>query len=139
MRKVLGYIVPIALAVGLMLVFRAHVLTVYVMPDDRLEPLCKQGTWVVLNRLDKSSLERGEAIAFRDSTQAEHIGRIAKAPGDTVLLGDTASFVIPSWHRCPRCGSNHCRNFLVSVGQTQTLVHERSISGRIRPIFSFLR
>lgn len=139
MRKVLGYLVPIALAVGLMLVFRAHVLTVYVLPDDRLQPTCSQGTWVVLNRLDRSALMRGEAIAFRDSTGAEHIGRITKAPGDTVLLGDTASFVIPSWHRCPRCGSDRCRNFLVSVGQTETLVHERNISGRIRPMFPFIR
>lgn len=139
MRKVLGYIIPVVLAVVLMLVFRAHVLTIYIMPDNRLAPLCGKGAWVVLNRLDKSHLHHGVAIAFRDSSGTEHIGRVQKIPGDTLQLGDTALFVIPSWHRCPRCGSERCRNFLVDLGEGRTLIHESNVSGRVHPMFSFAR
>lgn len=121
-----------------MLAIRAFVFAVYVVPDETLRPALRKGDRVVVNKIDRAAPKRGEVIVF-DDAGTEYIGLVENMPGDTVALGKSGRYVIPNWHRCPKCGSDHCRNYLVRVSGKLMLVHETKITGKAKRTFNFGR
>jgi hypothetical protein len=47
-------------------------------------------------------------------------------PGDTVNIKGK-EYLLPT--RCPLCGSNHHRYYMISVGKQETLIHQGDIIG----------
>lgn len=130
MRQTLRTIAILALALAAALAARHWLIATCTVPDGTLQPRLHQGQWVVLSKLAPTKPRKGDIVLF-DGDSTSYLGRIELCPGDTLTLGDTLHYVIPDIKRCPHCGSTHPRNYLVSSGQRQTLVHETHISARL--------
>lgn len=119
MLKTLKFLLALVVAFGLMLCFRAVVLTVYTIDGNGLEPLLVKGDRVLVNRwsyglrvgttgglfsygrIGKRLPQRGDIVAFenpRDNTQIL-VCRCAALPGDSIIMG-TQAIEVPGVANC---------------------------------------
>lgn len=130
-RQGLLFIVNCLCLLALMLVIRACVATIYTVPDNSLKPFLTQGDRVLVNRLSRHTLEKGDLVVFSDS--CNYIGRIEATPGDTIIW-EGEQFLIPN--RChPKCTCGECHIFLVNMGRGQSLVLRGDIVGKAYRLF----
>ncbi len=130
MKKAIGIIITAVIAAAAALAVRTCILTVYAVPDNTLEPELHRGQRVLLCRLAKEHPQKGD-IVIVDMGSSDFIGRIVMTPGDTLTSNDgKRRYVIPDIRRCPHCGCDHPRNYLVKIGRHHTLVHETHVMGK---------
>ena len=104
MRRTVKFLLALAVALLLMLFFRALVFTIYAVGGNGLEPLLKQGDHVLVNRwsyglrvgssgglfsygrLGRQAVRRGDIVAFEDPRDKDQvlICRCKALPGDTI-------------------------------------------------------
>lgn len=119
MRGLLKFIGALAIAIVLMMVFRAVVLTVYTVEGEALAPVLKSGDRVLVNRwsygfrvggegsllgysrLLQRSVSRGDIVAFNDPRCDDDvlICRCTALPGDTISHNGEL-LVVPSREQC---------------------------------------
>ena len=66
-----------------MLFIRAYMFTVFTVNGTDIRPELQNGDRVLVNRLSRADLRRGEYVVFGDSTY--YAGRIVLVPGDTIV------------------------------------------------------
>lgn len=130
MRRATDLIATLTLALTAAALVRAFVFTVYTVPDRSLEPQLRRGRHAVVGRLATRPPRRGDIIAV-DLGGTRYLGRVTLTPGDTLSTPGGRRYVLPDIARCPRCGSEHPRNYLVTIGRGRTLVHETHVTGRV--------
>ena len=82
-RQGLLFIVNCLCLLALMLVIRACVATIYTVPDNSLKPFLTQGDRVLVNRLSRHTLGKGDLVVFSDS--CSYIGRIETVPYAAII------------------------------------------------------
>ena len=113
MRSTFKFIVALAVALVVMLAFRALVMTVCTVDGKGLEPVFQAGDHVVVNRwsyglrtgkkgglfdygrICRQEIKKGDFIAFEDSVGKVLICRCAALPGDTI-----AGKIVPGLVNC---------------------------------------
>ena len=96
-----------------------------------LPDLLHRGDRVLVNRLSRHTLGKGDLVVFSDS--CNYIGRIEATPGDTIIW-EGEQFLIPN--RChPKCTCGECHIFLVNMGRGQSLVSRGDIVGKASSLF----
>lgn len=130
MRKTLLTLATLVVALAIAFAVRAYVVTICTVPDATFTPTLHKGQPLVVSRIATRRPHKGDIIVFAQDG-AEYLGRIALLPGDTLTLADSRRYVIPNIARCPHCGSDHPRNYLVATGGSHTLVHETHVAGRM--------
>ena len=140
MKNGLKFLLALAVAFIVMLVFRALVFTIYTVPDSSGDPTFKAGDRVMVNRwsyglrtgddelfsygrLCRQSVNKGDMVAVDDSLGQVMIGRCTALPGDTIRL-QQRTFIVPG--RDATC-AHHDYYFIDRVG----LVREAQIIGRV--------
>ncbi len=119
MRRATKFVLALAVALGLMLAFRALVLTVYTVEGSALSPQLQAGDRVLVNRwsyglrvgsdggmlgysrLWSRPVEKGDIVVFNHPSDADQVlmCRCKAVPGDTVShQGQT--LVVPGRHNC---------------------------------------
>ncbi len=120
MRNLLKFILSLAVALLLMLLFRSLAFTIYSIDGDGLEPEFLSGDRVMVNRwsyglrmggnglfsyarLCRQPIKRGDIVAYEgfDDEYNSHLlfGRIRALPGDTIhYMGELD--ILPSRHNC---------------------------------------
>ena len=130
-RQGLLFIVNCLCLLALMLVIRAFVATIYTVPDNSMKPFLAQGDRVLVNRLSRHTLGKGDLVVFSDT--CNYIGRIEAIPGDTIFWAGE-QFLIPN--RChAKCKCDECHIFLVNMGRGQSLVSRGDIIGKAHLMF----
>ncbi|WP_262502689.1 MULTISPECIES: signal peptidase I [Prevotellaceae] len=123
----------IALCISIMLFIRAYMFTVFTVNGTDIRPELRNGDRVLVNRLSRADLRRGEYVVFGDS--AYYAGRIVLVPGDTIVCRGS-KYVIPT-RCCKICDCKECRCYLITTGNTKLLVRHSKIIGRAYRIFPF--
>lgn len=130
-RQWLLFVVNCLFLLALMLVVRAYVATLYTVPDGSLAPYLNRGDRVLVNRLQRQSIAKGDLVVFSDSNS--YIGRVLAVPGDTIDWAGER-FLIP--RQChPNCHCGECHIFLVDMGQGKALVSRGDIQGKAHRLF----
>lgn len=130
-RQGLLFIANCLCLLALMLIVRAHVATIYTVPDNSMKPFIAQGDRVLVNRLSRNTLQKGDLVVFSDS--CSYIGRIEATPGDTIIW-QGEQFRIPN--QChPKCKCGECHIFLVNMGSGNSLVSRGDIIGKAYRMF----
>lgn len=121
MRSTLKFLLSLAIALLLMLAFRALVFTIFVVGGDGLEPEFAAGDRVMVNRwsyglrtgrsdgwfgygrLCQQPVGRGDIVAYEDPRDSTHtnilFGRVCALPGDTIRYKGQTDLV-PSLRNC---------------------------------------
>ena len=119
MRSALKFLIALAVAFVVMLVFRGLVMTVCTIEGDGLAPQFVEGDRVVINRwsyglrtgekgglfdygrLCRQEVKKGDFIAFEDSLGNVLICQCTAVPGDTVyIMKGQAPCVVPGLFNC---------------------------------------
>lgn len=122
-----------AFCIVAMLFVRAYVFTVFTVTAPDLHPTWQQGSRVLVNRLSRNYLKRGEYVVFGDTTY--YIGCITALPGDTLTYRNSR-YIIPR-RCCNNCDCDACQYYMVTTGKSHLLVRHGKIIGRARHIFPF--
>jgi signal peptidase I len=139
MRSTLKFLMALAVAFVVMLMFRALVFTIYTVPSSSLEPDFKAGDRVMVNRwsyglrtggeglfsygrLCSMPVEKGDLVAVNDSAGNVQIGRCTALPGDTISY-QNRTVIVPGKQNCAR----HDYYQIAPIG----LVREEQIIGRV--------
>ena len=152
MRKATRFLLALAVALVLMLCFRALAFTICTVEGAGLEPLFHQGDRVLVNRwsyglrvggddglisyrrIGRSQMELGDLVAFENpqNTSQVLICRCKALPGDTIEV-DGQTMVIPARKNC--ASTDHY--WLEAIGPDNTtdshtlgLIPEQYIIGR---------
>lgn len=120
-------IVAVATA-AVMLLLRTFVFTVYTVGNDNLRPDFMSGDRVIVNRLSRDSLQRGEHIAFSYNS-SDFIGRVVALPGDTIPIAGQ-QYVIPARCNMVGCQCDDCHYYLVNSSSKASLVPGGNVIGR---------
>lgn len=129
MRRALHLTAAIAAAVAATLLLRAYVITLYVVPDASLGSPWRQGERAVGLKVCAPAPGRGDAVVYR-YRGSDHMGRVVALPGDTVTIGRLI-YRIPPFLKCPLCGSDRCRRYLIDTAGARVLLHEQHIVARL--------
>lgn len=132
MKNIIRFIVFLVVALVVLVLVRMYVCTVVTVGDNQLVPDLVMGDRALLYRLAPRSVERGNLVAFGDSTLS--IGRVKALPGDTIRV-DTLQYQIPDTC-CSRCDCEGCQLLLVQVGKKETLVKRKQLRGRVYRLFN---
>ena len=120
MLKTFRFLLALAVALMLMLVFRALAFTICTVEGNGLEPVLQQGDRVLVNRwsyglrvgsegglfgygrLGRRPVSRGDLVAFENphNTDEVLICRCKALPGDTISTADGQTMVVPSLKTC---------------------------------------
>ena len=139
MRSTLKFLLALAIAFVVMLMFRALVFTIYTVPGSSLEPAFKAGDRVMVNRWSYGLRTGGEGlfsygrlcsqpvvkddwVAVDDSAGNVVIGLCTGLPGDTICM-EGRTLIIPGKANCAR----HDYYRIEQMG----LVREEQIIGRV--------
>lgn|SRR5574344_541077 len=122
----------LVVAALVMLAIRAFVFTVYSVPSDGLVQGYRQGDRVIVNKMARTSFSKGDHVVFTDSV-SNFIGMVVAGPGDTIMLKGQ-QYQIPQ-KCCSRCGCPDCKFYLVSVGNSQHLIHKHLFVGKAYKLF----
>lgn len=132
MKIALKSVLALAVAIAIMLMVRAYAFTLYSVESPSLDSEIKKGDKVIVNRLLRSHLKKGETIVF--FRKANYIGVIEGLPGDTVDVNGK-NYILPE--RCP-CNP-HCvaRNeyMLVKTADGLVMVHKDDVVGKAYKIW----
>ena len=120
-----------------MLAIRAYVFTIYTVPDTSLQPTLYKGDRVMVNRLERVRLQRGDIVVYQDGHD-EFIGRITAVPGDTITLSGQ-TYQIPLRCLCSTCTCHSCNIYFVSQNGLLSLITHDAIIGRPFRLFPFRR
>ena len=118
MKSCLKFLLALAIALVIMLTFRALVFTIYTVPDSTMEPTFKAGDRVMVNRwsyglrtgddglfsygrLCRQPIDKGDWLAVDDSLGRVVIGRCTAVPGDTIVYKGRRE-VVPGRFNCSR-------------------------------------
>lgn len=132
MKQTLKFMLLLAVIIGAVLLLRQYVCTVVTVTDNQLVPQFRAGDRVLVNRLSRNNLQKGDWVMFADS--AQHIGRIASMPGDTITV-DTLQYEIPT-QTCTQCNCKENQIFLVEMGKNRTFTHQRNVKGKALRLFN---
>ena len=130
MLNALKFIVSLAVAIVLMLIVRAYAFTICTTTSDNLIPGLRRGDKVFVNRLQKSSVGRGDLVVFGDSVLS--ISRVVAVGGDTIEIGGE-SFIVTD-HCSDGCGCGACRNYLLASDADSVIVTGNEIVGKAYPL-----
>ena len=108
-----------------MLVIRAFVFTIYMVPVD-VDDHIQQGDRIGVAHWLCSDIKRGDVVVFGDSLK--QIGKVKAVPGDIVIVGHDR-YSIPR-QCCNRCNSTDCHTYLLKVGKSETLVQKHEMLGK---------
>lgn len=139
MRSTLKFLVALVVAFLVMLMFRALVFTIYIVPGSQFEPTFKAGDRVMVNRwsyglrtgdgrlfscdrLCRQPVRKGHWVVVDDSFGQTMVGRCVALPGDTVRWQER-KIILPSKTACAR----HDYYLIDGVG----MVCEEQVIGRI--------
>ena len=120
MLKTFRFLLALAVALLLMLVFRALAFTICTVEGNGLEPVLQQGDRVLVNRwsyglrvgsdgglfgygrLGRRPVSRGDLVAFENPHNTDEIliCRCKALPGDTISTADGQTMVVPSLKTC---------------------------------------
>ena len=123
MKNALKFILALTVMLLVMLAVRAWAFTIYQVTTSDLHPAVRKGDRMIVNRLG-CTYDKGEYVVF--GAQDAFIGKVLAVPGDTVNIKGK-EYLLPT--RCPLCGSNHHRYYMISVGKQETLIHQADIIG----------
>lgn len=123
MLKFVGTLAATALVLSLLSVFA---FTIYTLPSDLSDNL-RKGDRLMVNRLQRTGFQRGDLIAFSDSTLTA-AGVVRAIAGDTIRVKGER-YVIPQ-RCCKTYGCPGCKLYLVTIGGQQHLVHQHTIIGK---------
>ena len=131
LRQWLLFVVNCLCLLALMLLIRAFVATIFTVPDNSLQPFLNRGDRVLVNRLSRHTLEKGDLVVFGDT--CNYIGCIEAVPGDTILWAGE-QFLIPK--QChPKCTCGECNIFLINMGRDHSLVARGDVIGKAHRLF----
>ena len=130
MHNVLKFIVALAVAIVVMLVIRAYVFTFCTVTTDNMQPSLHRGDKVIVNRLQRHSIDRGDLVVYGDS--AFGISRVAAVGGDTIMVGGD-KFVITD-HCTGECSCVDCRSYLIVAGNDSAVISGKYIVGKAYPV-----
>lgn len=122
-----------ASAIGLMLLVRAFMFTIYAVPTEKLAPRLEKGDRVIVNRLQDADINNGDIIVFYD--KADLIGIVEAIPGDTVKMRNKR-LLIPDRCPCQGCLCDNCKYYLVNTGGKHQLVNYNNIKGKAHLLFN---
>lgn len=109
-----------------MLAIRTYIFTIFIVPNDGLQPTLRKGDRVLVNRLARTNFAKGEVVLF--GKQQQLLGIIAATPGDTIMVNGL-SYKIPNYcHGNCTCGV--CQYVLIGSGKQQALVQQGDIRGK---------
>lgn len=118
-----------------MLAVRAYAFTIFTVPDETLEPVLRKGDRILVNRLTRSDLKRGEVVLLGQRQQA--LGQVMALPGDTITVKGE-KYVIPN-HCDANCHCGTCQYLLLRIGRRPTLVRRGDVAGKAYPLFRWMR
>lgn len=113
------------LLVGVMLLVRRYCFTIYADPVT--------GDRVVVNRLDRSSFEKGDRVVFAQK-DASYTGFVEALPGDTIMLKGE-KYLIPTRCICRGTDCVYCRYYLVNTSSGTTLVGQHAMTGKAYKLY----
>lgn len=131
MKNALKFILALTVMLLVMLAVRAWAFTIYQVTTSDFQPQVRKGDRMIVNRLERT-YDKGEHIVF--GNQDAFIGKVLAVPGDTINIKGK-EYLLPT--RCPLCGSDYHRYYMVSLGKQETLIHQTDIIGtayRLWPI-----
>lgn len=156
MRRIVRFLLPLAVALVLMLCFRALVFTICTVEGQGLTPLLLPGDRVLVNRwsyglriggdgglfgygrLGQQVIERGDIVAFENPKNTDEvlICRCKAVPGDTIAH-EGQTLVVPGLVNC--AASNHY--WMEAIGTENTFdsrvlgfIDEQLIIGRVTTV-----
>lgn len=136
LKQTLKFVLALAIALALVLVVRAFAFTVCRLPCD-FSQTYRRGDRVMVNRLSRGDLRRGELVAFCTDSAAVPclfpssgltLGLVEAVPGDTIVL-ERRRFRIPL-KCCRKCRCVDCKLYLVYTGKGRVLVHKHQLAGK---------
>ncbi|MBO4826163.1 MAG: signal peptidase [Prevotella sp.] len=125
LRQALLLVATCAVLVCLMLLIRAYAFTIFA---DRTT-----GERVIVNRLNRQPLERGDRVVF-EQNGVSFMGLVEAVPGDTITL-DNQSYVIPTKCVCQSTECAGCRFFLIKTAQGKMLTNSLHVTGKAYKIY----
>ena len=131
MSNILKFIVSLAVALVIMLAVRAYAFTVCSVVTDDFQPEFRMGERVIVNRLQRSHIGRGDLVVFGDS--ALSLSRVAACSGDTISIGGQY-FEVESFCR-PGCDCLSCKTYLLVSGHDSLFVSGSAIMGKAYPLY----
>ena len=124
-RQALLLVATCVLLVGLMLLVRRYCFTIYADPAT--------GDRVIVNRLDRSSFEKGDRVVFAQK-DASYTGFVEALPGDTIMLKGE-KYLIPTRCTCRGTDCVYCRYYLVNTPSGATLVSQFAMTGKAYKLY----
>jgi signal peptidase I len=144
-RSTLKFLLAFAIAMMVMMAFRALVFTVFTIPGNRLSPVFQPGDRVMVNRwsyglrtggagsifsygrLCQQSVEKGDLVAINDSTGSVQVCRCKAQPGDTLHVKGRI-LAVPGVYNC----AQQDYYWMESVdGREAGMVAEEQVMGRV--------
>lgn len=136
LKQTLKFVLALAIALVIVLAVRTFAFSMCRLPCD-FSSFYRRGDRVMVNRLSRGDLQRGDLVAFcTDSSavpRAFHptgltMGLVEAVPGDTIALG-RRRFRIPL-KCCSKCRCVDCKLYLVYTGRGRVLVHKHQLVGK---------
>ena len=124
-RQALLLVATCVLLVGVMLLVRRYCFTIYADPVT--------GDRVVVNRLDRSSFEKGDRVVFAQK-DASYTGFVEALPGDTIMLKGE-KYLMPTRCICRGTDCVYCRYYLVNTSSGTTLVGQHAMTGKAYKLY----
>ena len=126
-------VVSLFFAALLLLLVQKFAFGMFRVTSETLSPTVEKGQHVLVNKLRRHHIGRGDLIAFR--RDSAYLGVVTHLPGDTLHL-DSLSLPLPTGG-CPICHSTDCQPFVVKTGNGFTVIRRAEIVGSATPL-SFL-
>lgn len=119
-------------ALAVVLAVHRFAFTIYRVPAGNIAYGLHTGDRVMVNRLARPQISRGDYIVYTDST-ADYLAQVTAVPGDTVVLNHER-YVMPQ-KCCKRCGCTDCKYYLISASGRRHIIHSHLIVGRANRIY----
>ena len=126
------FLLVLAIATVMMLAIRTYAFTIYTVNDSSLVPVLEKNNRVLVNKLSKRNIHKGDLIVFR--SDADYIGVVMSLPGDTIKIGNDR-YVLPNTCVCEGCDCVERNCYVVNLGKKNTVVLHHDIIGKAYRIF----
>ena len=126
MRQAFKTFLTLTLAIVVMLIVRAFVLTMYTISTD-ISPDFRQGDRLLVSKIRRGTPEKGAGVVF--DSGLKQVGKVLAVPGDTLSVGGQ-KYLIPQ-KCCPKCLCPGCHLYLIGTGKAHQIVPACRITGII--------
>lgn len=89
----LDFLIYIGIGVIVAFIINNFVLAFGVVPTASMEPTIMVGDRIVISKINKSKLDRGDQIVFKDELEKLYIKRLIGLPGDVIEIKEGVVFV----------------------------------------------